>query len=183
MGNCGVEQTYSDFSKVTDIKSLIQNYLVQNNDSIFEVLKYDTPDAVGRGITLAEKIELLQTRTGKGFDDNTRLFLFSKIPDAETQTATEIHIHTGAIEARRGQQVVSDATIVIDIFAHVDNNWLTSVNDSRSEFLMATILRTLNGQNIGGLGEIRFIPGDKVMYRDWNTKFVGYRITMTQFVA
>lgn len=172
--------TYNKFENIDNIEIKIAQYLFQNNDDIFKLLFHTTPNALDLSITFEQKQGIMPIPTGKGYDDNTRIFMFQYIDDAEERQVAQLRIYVPSISA--DSFVVGKGQIGFDVIVHNDivglNNFQT-----RHKRLMREVMTTLNGEAIEGLGELRFVRGNNIRLVRYNNKYSGYSFNMTQFMV
>ena len=169
---------YNQFEVFNTLPINIASFLMQNNDGLFKLLQYETEDALRLNITDEQKSLLMPTETGKGFTQDTRVFLNMFNDDSLEEVQSQIRIYI--VQNAPQTHIVGKTIIGFDVLCHNDIVQLEEYKSRHIE-MFQNVINTLNGQEIGGLGEIRYIPGNTMKLRAFNRRFSGYTFTMTQF--
>ena len=175
---------YNKFEIFDDLPNKVVSMLLTNNDDIFKLLKYDSTDALSRNITFDEKLALMPIPTGKGYSDETRIFLTHFTDDSLELEQSQLRVYT--LLNQPETHVVGKNIIGFDVLSHNDILTLDSFKN-RTLQISQQILNTLNGESIvdddagGALGVIRYVSGNNLKLRSFNRRFSGYTFTMTQF--
>jgi len=127
-------------------------YLMDNNEVIWKLLKYDTSDAWNRAnLTKVEKSALVYN----GSDDSTlfRVFMDMGQPDVHTREDTIIRIAPYSIFPEN--RTVGTLTMIFEVYCHYHINTLSNYT-TRVDTIAMEFLKTFNGINIGGIGKLFF---------------------------
>ena len=175
------KRKYNNMNGLSEIPRSIINYLLENNDTIFKLLKYDTIDALFKNITFQEKLELVSSaETGDGITDKSRIFFDIYLDDTTTEVQSQLRFFVKDLEPIN--EYISKVYIGIQIISH-NNISMLSGNINRKTKILEEVIKSLNGAHIGYIGEILFVPRSRVNYMSINPKFSGYNLTMTVDVA
>ena len=169
---------YNQFGVFNTLPISIASFLMNNNDDLFKLLLHETEDALSLSITDEEKELLMPIETGKGFTQDTRVFLNMFNDDSLEEVQAQLRIYV--VQNAPHSHIVGKTIIGFDVLCHNDIVQLEEYKSRHLE-MAQNVLNTLNGQEIGGLGEIRYIPGNSLKLRPFNRRFSGYTFTMTQF--
>jgi hypothetical protein len=173
--------TSSAYNKFTDYPLLsynITSYLMDNNELIWKLLYYDTPDAWDKGnLTSAQKAALIY----KGEEDGTpfKVFFDPGNPDVETKQTSVLKISPiGAVAKNRTVGII---TMCMEVYVHYKINTLSNYT-TRMDTIIQQIVETLNGVDVGGVGKL-FFDGlrdqtDRI-YDSGKTPFKGKKVYMS----
>lgn len=127
------------------------DYLMDNDETIWKLLKYNTPDAWQKtDLTIPEKRALIYD----GVADDTSLyhvFMDMGQPDVETSETCIIRIHPYSLNAPN--RVVGTIMMMFEVYANYKINHLTN-NRTRNDMIMKRFLQVFNGATIGGIGKL-----------------------------
>lgn len=154
--------TFTDYNRFTNIPNFsinIINYLIDNNETIWKLLKYPENDALNQpNLTEDEKTSLIYDGSGMGNnyleqEQNFRVFTKSMPSDALPNQCSQLHIFLdGLIPINH---IVGQANMIIQIISHnailtLNNGW------NRNEVILQEMLATLNGAYIEGITQLSF---------------------------
>ncbi len=191
---------YNNHKPLRYISNNIIEYLMYNNEIIWKLLKYQTPDALSKSnLTIDEKRALIYNGwvyNGNEWilEDVTNKAVFRQrwIDDANTEQATMIRIFLSNLIPE--SKDITTALYTIEIVAHNksipivsdlgDEDNETDVNsENRVETITQQILETLNGAEVGSIGRIFFdnngnylTKGSIGVYN--NRNYSGFLLTM-----
>jgi len=156
MVNCN-----SAYNKLTGYEMLPYNivaYLMQNNENIWKLLKYNTFDALNQpDLTQAEKAQLIYN--GEDPNSNTfNVFLFEGTDDAFIDQTSQLRVFNLSTDFDNRTTGTQDIGFLIVVHNKINmlNNYST-----RLENIIKEIVSTLNGIDVGvGLGVI-FADGSR----------------------
>lgn len=173
---------YNKLSNVNEIpKQIVKAFIeyenklecddTDNNDDLFKLLKYNTPDALSLPITIADKVSILKQNSN--LSENGVIFQrFNSDTFEDKVSQIRIYIQSG----RPSDNILSDIIVGIDIVVHNDLMILDK-GDNRVLILLEELMKTLNGLNIG-LGILSFNNRGSFQLLDFNKSFQGYRFMM-----
>jgi len=173
------QESYNRFYKFDEYSYNIAMYLMNNNEMIWKLLKYDDADAWNKpNLTFEEKGSLIYA----GQSDGTpfKVFFDSGIPDVWTKESTIMRIYPYGI--RPLNRTVSTSLVCFETYSHYRLNTLSNYK-TRTVVIISEILKTLNGIEIdGGLGALFFDQsrdlGDKLL-QSGSQPFKGYSVYMS----
>ena len=171
---------YNKFTGFSDLCYNILGYLMTQNENIWKLLKYDTPDALSKpNLTLEEKRNMIYD--GVGDSEHYNVYRSPFVDDAFTEQTSQLRIYSYTINPNN--RSMSTIDINIDCITHTQ---LVNIDGckSRVEVMVEEVLKTLNGQEINGVGKL-FFDARESMYNAArssifnNRYFWGYQITMS----
>lgn len=152
MANRVNEGSYAIYTLLSKISYNCYEYLMNNNQLIWKLLKHDQADAWNMpDLTVEEKAALIY----KGQDDLTeaRAFLDVGQPDVWTKEICIIRISPHTIFP--DNRVVGNLSVIFEVFSHYKINHLTNYT-VRTDVITQQFIETFNGINIGGVGRLFF---------------------------
>ena len=129
---------YNTYNTTRGFGYAILKYLMVNNEQIWKLLKYDTPDALSKpNLTMEEKRKLIWNGTG----------------DAETSQISQLRIYNSVFSP--DNRSVGTIDIGIECLCH---NKIVNLDnyESRPEVMIQQVIECLNGQDIAGVGVLAF---------------------------
>lgn len=153
------ERRYNQHNSIRYTTERIIYHLIDNNEIIWKILKYDTNDALfNANLTRDEKIDLIY----KGGDlkaSGYKVFRQPYIDDAESGDTSMLRVFLSNIIPQN--KVVSDLGITIECLVHNKNIMLKSNLDgvsyeNRLELLLQQVIECLNGAEVSGIGQLFF---------------------------
>jgi len=144
---------YNSFNGYDEIPYQMINYLMDNNELIWKLMRYDTPDAYSRtDLTKAEKGKLIYN--GEENTNLYRVFMDVGQPDAKTEEGTLLRVSHWHITPKN--RTVGIITMSMQVYAHYKVNHLSNYK-TRNDVMINELIKTLNGVQIkGGLGVLYF---------------------------
>jgi hypothetical protein len=146
---------YNAFNDYDEIPYQIINHLMDNNELIWKLLKYDNPEAWKDSfpnLTKAEKGKLIYD--GGEVTNNFRVFMDVGQPDAVTKEMTILRVSHWHISPK--SRTVGIITMSFQVYAHYKINHLSNYK-TRNDVIINQLLNTLNGIQVkGGLGVMYF---------------------------
>jgi hypothetical protein len=181
MSNIG-KDAYNQFSQYANFSYNCISYLMDNNELVWKLLYYKTPDAWNlSNLSSAQKAALIY----KGEEDGSpfRVFLDGGIPDVWTDQSCIIRISPLNMIAKN--RTVGIIAMVFEVYAHYKINSLSNYT-TRVDTIVQQFLEVFNGIEIGGLGKLYFDmmrdTADKLM-AGGKLPFSGKRVFMSTNVA
>ena len=171
------------YNKFTEFSNLCYNilaYLMVQNEDIWKLLKYDTPDALSKpNLTLEEKRKMIYD--GNGDSEHYNVYRSPFVDEAFTEQTSQLRIYALTINPKNRSLATIDLNI--DCITHTK---LVNIDGgkSRVELMVEEVLKTLNGQEIDGVGKL-FFDAREAMYDGArfslfnNRYFYGCQITMS----
>lgn len=153
------ERQYNQHTAIRYISENIIYHLIDNNEIIWKLLKYDSEDALYKpNLTRAEKIDLIYK--GRGIKtEGYRVFRQPFIDDAELNGSSMIRVFLSNIIPVN--KTISDVAITIECLVHNKNIMIESdlediTYENRLELLLQQVIECLNGAKVKGLGLLFF---------------------------
>lgn len=149
-----IQQSYNKYTLLPNVPYNIATYLMDHDDFIWKLLKYDTSDAWSpskANLTKAEKGALIYKGTGALTD--YRLFFDAGMDSAWTISTTILRISPIAIIPKN--YVTGMQSIRFEVYTHATLNMLSNYNP-RSLSIIQKLIEVLNGADIEGVGRIFF---------------------------
>lgn len=173
---------YNRYNLIREISYRVIDYLLRNNDDIWRLLKYNTPDALSQDfLTLAEKRSLIFSGIGNPDSEDYRVFRQPFLDDAFNEQVSQLRCYTLTMNPEN--RSVGTVGVALECVSH--NKILALENyENRLEVMVQQLLQTLNGVDIGGIGELVF--DDNSSYFDLaslnmynNRNFLGWTLVMS----
>jgi hypothetical protein len=158
-----VDPVQLEYNKFRDLPLVCYNvitYLINHNELIFKLLKYNDNRAFEKSdLTKEEKASLIYF--GQGDTGDFRIFLDIGIDDSILKECTMIRV--SPIEVRPTNYIYGFTSLGFEVYAHSKINSMANYQ-TRVDTIIQQLLETLNGANIDGLGRLFFDPknGDRV---------------------
>lgn len=191
---------YNQHKALRYISNNIIEYLVDNNEIIWKLLKYQSPNALMEpNLTREEKVDLIYNGWTYNGDEYTldkystkAVFRQPWLDDANEKASTMLRIYLSTLIPEN--KVLTTALYTIEAVCHNksipiisnlgDNDNEVMVNsENRLELLIQQVLETLNGKKIGSIGTIFFdmegnymTKGNIGVYN--NRNYYGFKVIM-----
>jgi len=143
---------YNTYKTTRGFGYAILKYLMKNNEDIWKLLKYNTPDALSKpNLTMEEKGALIWNGTGDSED--YRVFRSPFLDDAITSQISQLRIYNAVLSPYN--RSVGTVDIGIECLCH---NKIINLDtyESRVEVMMQNVIECLNGRDIAGVGVLAF---------------------------
>jgi len=144
-----------EYNKFTNVPLLPYNcikYLMDNNETLWKLLKYPTNDAWSKtNLTTAEKADLIYA--GEIDATNYRVFIGKGLDQSWTEQACILRV--SSIDITPTNYIFGLVTMAFEIYCHYSITTLSNYTD-RIDSCVQSILETLNGSEITGLGRLFF---------------------------
>lgn len=174
---------YNNFKGLPYVPYKLINYLAENNDRLFQLLKYPSTDALSKPkLSFEEKMDLIYADVDNEVDKH--IFLKPLVGDEMTNAESQLRIYKTTITP-----IDKMSAVVNYRFDFITGDKISLVEDegvlcSRLDLMETEILNTLNGADIFGTGGFQFSRGlstaDKQMFALSNSKgFFGTYIIMS----
>lgn len=143
---------YNKLTGFSDLCTNILNFLMAENENLWKLLFYDTPDALEKpNLTMEQKRSLIYG--GVGDSEDYRVFRCPYMDDAVTKELTQMRHYVMTVTPENRSVSVID--FAFDCITHVKLSNLEGCQ-SRVERMVEEILSTVNGRDIDGVGRIFF---------------------------
>lgn len=144
------------FTSMPQIPYQILVYLIENNENLFKLLKYNSEDALSKdNLTKSEKLNLLYKEQGKEVDYH--IFLKPLIGEEMTDSSTQLRLYKTRITPTTNLKAV--LCYEFDVVVGVKTNLVYDENGipcSRLDLIEHEILDTLCGMSEFGVGGFQF---------------------------
>jgi len=146
-------EAYAKYTQFPQYSYDITKYLLEHNELIWKLLKYETPDAWEQDdLTHSEKAALIY-----GGQDNLtdyRVFFDPGQPNSWTHESCIIRIYPYSLIG--ANRTTGTCTIMLEAYSHYKINHLSNYT-TRIDTITQQLLETLNGIDIGlGIGKLFF---------------------------
>ena len=144
---------YNLFNGYDEIPYNIINHLMDNNELIWKLLKYETPDAyLESDLTKEDKSRLIYA----GQEDSMQYKVFMDVgqPDAATKEISMLRVANWHISPKN--RTTGIVTVSFQVYNHYKVNHLSNYK-TRNDVMINEIIKTLNGALLPlGLGRFYF---------------------------
>jgi hypothetical protein len=146
------KDAYASYNDFADYSYKCISHLMDNNETIWKLLKYNGGDAWNdTDLTHAQKAALVYNSQPDTI--NFRVFMDSGNPDAWTKEVCQLRIYPCKLFAENRTQGV--VLMEFDFFCHYKINQLTNYQ-TRVDRGIQELLGVFNGASIGGIGRLHF---------------------------
>jgi hypothetical protein len=146
------KEGYAVYADYADYSYRCITYLMDNNEAIWKLLKYNSPDAWNQpDLTQAEKAGLIYNSQPDA--SLYRVFMESGNSDVFTKEICQLRIYPWRIYAENRTQGM--VLMTFEIFAHFKINQLSNYR-TRVDSGVKELIGTFNGASIGGIGRLHF---------------------------
>lgn len=152
MANKVNDGSYAQYDDYDDIAYNCIKRLMTEDEVIWKLLKYNTPDAWNMAdLTTAEKAELIYA----GQDNTTdfRVFLDLGQPDVNTFENCQIRISEHSIFP--DDRVRGTMSVMFEVYSHYKTNHLDNYK-TRNAMIAKRFIQVFNGATIAGIGKLFF---------------------------
>jgi hypothetical protein len=181
-----LSDTY-DYNQLINLEQVPYNIacLLFDDEIIWKLLKYDDTNALDMpNVSDSDKIAMFYD--GSPMSTDYKVFFTPFMDDTYSEQCSMLRIYPEyGVSNNRTDGVIN---IKFEILSHVKSQQLSdNFHQTRPLRLLVEIIRTLNGQEVGGLGRLTFNrTGDYGNYRNHfelnlsnNRNFTGYTLTMS----
>ena len=152
------QDAYNSYDDLPNYSYKIIDYLMDNNELIWKLLYYNSPDAWNQAnLTKAQKGALIWA--GAGDSAGFNVFMDDGQPDAEMGEKTILRIAPYAISP--DNRTVGTITIYAETYSHYNVNTLSNYT-TRVDVIIQQLLQELNGIEIDTIGSIGALHFDKL---------------------
>lgn len=143
---------YNQYDDLDEFSHKCIDYLINNNEYLWKLLKYTSPDCWKdsfSNLTKVEKAKLIYS--GEDDESEFRVFLDDGQPDVWVQEVATIRIYPYAIIPEN--RSVGLIIMAMDVYAHYKINHLSNYK-ARIDVMTKEVIKTFNGSIIGGIGRL-----------------------------
>jgi hypothetical protein len=146
------KEGYATFSDFSDYSYKLITYLMDNNESIWKLLKFNESNAWEKSnLTQKEKAALIYN--SQPDTTNFRVFMDSGNPDVWKQEICQLRIYPFKIFA--DTRTYGTVLIAFEFFCHYKINQLSNYK-TRVDYGIQELISVFNGINISGIGRLYF---------------------------
>lgn len=173
---------YNDFKSFNQISYNCIKIMMDDNNSIWKLLKYKTPDAWNMpSLSQKEKSELIYA--GQQDSSKYNVFMDGKQPDVLVEECTLVRIMPHF--AMGINRTVGLIEVSMEIFSHYKINHLSNYT-TRIDTITAELLALFNGRNVGSLGLLaidRMMDQSSRLFQAGQIPFGGKQIIFATYSA
>lgn len=146
-------QSYNTYQGYPDIPFNCISYLLDNNEDVWKLLKYNDPRAYAKpNLTSTEKGNLIYNGDFVNIND-FRVFMDTGQDDAVLSETTILKIST--VELIPTNYVYGMVTIAMEVFTHYKCSQLANYR-TRLDSIIQSLIQTFNGSDIKNVGRLYF---------------------------
>ena len=146
---------YNDFISMPYIPYRIIEYLANNNENLWKILKYNTYDCLSEDdLTFEEKMELVWSHEAN--QEDYKIFLTALVENMIPVSGTIIKIYKEMTLPRNHINAVAGYEIDILYGGKIALVEYNGIPCNRGDVCEAEILSTLNGVEVDGVGKLEF---------------------------
>lgn len=171
---------YNNFGLFSKLSYNCIKYLMSNNELIWKLLKYTSPDAWNKSnLTQEEKAELIYA--GQQDSSQYNVFMDTKQPDVLMKEVTMLRISPHyAVGVNR---TVGYIEVSMEVFSHYKINHMSNYQ-TRIDTIAEELLALFNGCDIGGIGLLVFnkmADQSSRLFETGQIPFAGKQIIFSTF--
>jgi hypothetical protein len=146
------QDSYNKFENLPLISYSIIKYLIDNEDEMWKILKYTSPDAWDKpNLTKAEKGALVYA----GQENETDFRVFMDVGNDNSWTVEACFIRISPITALPANYVNGALSIGCEVYSHYRINTMSNYQ-TRIETVTQRLIKILNGADIENVGRMYF---------------------------
>jgi hypothetical protein len=173
---------YNDFQQFSRLSYTCIKYMMENNELIWKLLKYTSPDAWNKpNLTQEEKGALVYA--GQQDSSKFNVFMDGKQPDVLVDECTLVRIMPNyALGMNRTIGVIE---VSMEVFSHYKINHLSNYS-TRIDTIAGELLALFNGSDVGALGLMaidRMIDQSSRLFQAGQIPFGGKQIIFATYSA
>jgi hypothetical protein len=176
------EYAYNDFQNFNQISYNCIKYMMVNNELIWKLLKYTTPDAWNKeNLTQEEKAKLIYA--GQQDSSKFNVFMDGKQPDVLVNEISMVRIMPHYVMGLN--RTVGLIEVSMEVFSHYKINHLSNYT-TRIDTIAGELLCLFNGTNMGTLGLMaidRMIDQSSRLFQAGQIPFGGKQIVFATYSA
>jgi len=149
MGN---EYSYATYDMYDRISNNCIEYLINNNEDIWKLLKYQDEPLFQPNLTLAEKQALIYC----GQPDTTQYRVFLDRGQDDSFTETQCILKVSPHSLKPANYTNGRVSVLFEVYCHYKINHIATSEyyTTRIDSVIKNLIKTLNGADIVGLGRI-----------------------------
>jgi hypothetical protein len=146
------KDSYNTFADYPELSYNCISYLLENNDLIWKLMYYPTPDAWNKtNLTKAQKGAMIF----KGEGNESDYSVFMDVGQDNAFTKEKCYIRISPLELEPTNYIAGRVIMTFEVYSHYRinhmNNYKTRIDTVTQQFL-----EVFNGAEIGGLGRLFF---------------------------
>lgn len=143
---------YAEYGTFSEYSEKCISYLMDNNETIWKLLKYNTADAWEQSnLTHVQKASLVYN--GEPDSTDFRVFMDSGNPDVWTREICQLRIYPFKVFA--DTRTYGTVLLAFEIFCHYKINQLSNYK-TRVDYGIQELIGVFNGINLSGIGRLHF---------------------------
>lgn len=147
-----IQDSYNKLTLLPLVPASIVEYLIANNETVFKLLYWNSPDAWNKAnLTTAEKRALVYNGTGPVED--YRIFLDTGQDSSMTEQISILRISVLEFEPRN--HIIGYISVLIEVYCHYLLNSLSNYT-IRTDAIIQSVLSTINGAEIANTSRLYF---------------------------
>ncbi len=153
---------YNTYAGIDDVPYSCIESLINNNEVIWKLLKYNSPDAWNKSnLSHAEKAAMIY----QGQEDATKfnVFMDTGMPDVWTQEVSVLR--ASLFELYPDNRVTGTIAVLFEFYSHYKINHLSNYK-TRIDMATQQILQTMNGIVLPGPGNIGRLHFDRMGFQN-----------------
>jgi len=177
------KESYNSLTMLDKIPYNVISYLVQNNDYVFKLLKYNDAnawknDSSHPNLALSEKGSLIYDGIKNQVD--CRIFMDTGQDDSWQTESTQLRI--SVYKGYPMNATVFHLIMGIEVYSHYKVNTLSNYT-TRDVSIIQSLIGTLNGAEVGGLGKLYFEGSNSKLTTIGIHPYKGKGITMCTHIV
>ena len=178
------QESYNDYEALPKMAYNCVKYLMDNNELLFRLLKYNDKDAWQLdsdhpNLTKVEKGDLIYS----GGADDTSKRIFTSIGNDTAWTHEASILRIAPLTINPSNYVVGKVTMAFEVYVHYKTIHLSNYQN-KVDLIIQQLLKELNGAEIGGIGRLSFDEnGRNRVIRIGKVPYKGKALTMTNWEA
>lgn len=149
-----IQASYNKYTLLPNVPYNITTYLMNNDEFIWKLLKYDTNDAWNKeNLTKAEKGALIYKGIGAPVNSGFRVFFDAGMDGAWDIITTILRISPVVVIPKN--YITGTQSIRFEVYTHSNINMLSNYNP-RNLSIIQKLIEVLNGADIEGIGRLFF---------------------------
>jgi hypothetical protein len=144
--------SYNLYTNLPHFSYICIKHLLAENELIFKLLKYNTPDAWSKtNLSASEKAALIYQ--GQNQMENYHIFMDNGQSDAWTKETSVLRIYPW--EAYPNNRTIGLVTMCFEVYSHYLINHLDNYT-TRVDTIVQQLIEEFNGFNMGEVGRLEF---------------------------
>ncbi len=149
---------YSTYEGWDENPYKLLTYLLNNNEVIWRLLKYTTPDGWDNSnskypdLSYDEKVAMIYT----GFGEMVDYQVFTDVGETDSFTKEQSILRISNLSLSPYTRTTGNADFIFEVYCHYHLQQLTN-RRTRSDMIIQQLIKTFNGKDVGvGIGKLFF---------------------------